>query len=152
MGTVTDKDHGYQKMMRGLDKSTRDIEVTVGVHQEEGGAATPSGKSVVEVAEINEFGEGPPARPAITGWADDNESHVLGELRQAKEEALLKGKSVARRADQLAQGYAGQIQQKISDGVPPPNAQSTIDKKGSSTPLINTGQFRSSIRGKVREA
>jgi hypothetical protein len=149
---VSDRDHGYRKMMRGLDKSTRGIEVTVGVHEEEGSSATASGKSVAEVAEINEFGEGPPARPAITGWADDRESKVLADLRKAREEALAAGKSVAQRADQLAQGYAGEIQARIAGGIPPPNAESTIRKKGSSTPLVDKGIFRSSIRGKVREA
>lgn len=149
--TVTDKDQGYRKLMRGLTASTRGIVVSVGVHEEEGGAAEAGGKSVAEVAEMNEFGEGPPARPAITGWADDNESKVLAELRKAQEDCLMAGKSVATRADQLAQKYAGEVQARISGGVPPPNAQSTIDRKGSSTPLINTGQFRSSIRGRAKE-
>lgn len=44
----------------------------------------------------------------------------------------------------------GSIQQRISDGIPPPNAESTIRRKGSSTPLIDTGQLRTSIKYRVK--
>jgi hypothetical protein len=43
------------------------------------------------------------------------------------------------------------IQEQIANGVPPPNAEETIDRKGSSTPLINHGQLRQSIAYEVRE-
>ena len=39
----------------------------------------------------------------------------------------------------------GNIVQKISEGVAPPNAPSTIKSKGSSTPLVDTGAYRQSI-------
>lgn len=38
------------------------------------------------------------------------------------------------------------VQETISNGVNPPNAKSTIKKKKSSTPLIDTGHYRQSIR------
>ena len=53
-------------------------------------------------------------------------------------------------ADLLGQKYVGQIQARISAGIPPPLAESTIARKGSSVPLIDTGQLRSAVTYEVR--
>ena len=45
----------------------------------------------------------------------------------------------------------GLIQGRMSAGIPPPLKASTIARKGSSKPLINTGQLRASIDYEVRE-
>ncbi len=47
--------------------------------------------------------------------------------------------------NQVGARAAGDSQEAISAGIPPPNAQSTIERKGSSTPLIDTGRLRQSI-------
>jgi hypothetical protein len=44
----------------------------------------------------------------------------------------------------------GDIQDRISDGIPPPNSPITIARKGSSKPLIDSGQLRQSISFEVR--
>jgi phage gpG-like protein len=46
---------------------------------------------------------------------------------------------------QLGARIAAQMQRRIARGIPPPNAPSTIARKGSSKPLIDTGRLRSSI-------
>ena len=43
----------------------------------------------------------------------------------------------------------GAMKLKFTDGTLTPNAPSTIKKKGSSRPLIDTGQLRQSISNKV---
>lgn len=48
--------------------------------------------------------------------------------------------------DQMGMLAVGKIQETISSGVGPENTDSTIKKKGSSTPLVDTGHFRQSIR------
>lgn len=150
MPSVTDKDRGYRKLLASIEASKSGFKITLGIHAEEGSAADGNA-TVVQVAEWNEFGtETIPARPAITGWADERGDDAIREVSDDMARALKAGVSPIQRADQLAQKFAAEIQAKISGHVPPPNAQSTIDRKGSSTPLINTGQFRSSIRGKVK--
>jgi hypothetical protein len=52
-------------------------------------------------------------------------------------------------AERVALACEGSMKKRISRGVPPPNAAETIRRKGSSKPLINTGQLRNAIRGKV---
>jgi hypothetical protein len=41
------------------------------------------------------------------------------------------------------------MQQRIADRIDPPNAASTIKRKGSSVPLIDEGILRTSILGQV---
>lgn len=149
MARVIDRDNGYRKRLAGLDKAKDGFKVTVGVHAEEG--AAPDGDvTVVQVTEWLEFGtETQPPRPAITAWADERGEAATRELIEETRKAVKAGVSPAQRADQLAQKFAGEIQSKIAAGIPPPNAESTVRQKGSSTPWIDTGQVRSSIRGKV---
>ena len=49
----------------------------------------------------------------------------------------------------LGQYVVGLIKQRIANGIAPPNSPWTIAKKGSSKPLIDTGQLRNSITYKV---
>ena len=75
--------------------------------------------------------------------------------------------AIARRQVLLSQGYilgkfelrpamellgmyvVGLVKQRIANGIAPPNRPSTIARKGSSKPLIDTGQLRNSITYKV---
>ena len=145
---IKDVDHGFRKLMGSLGLLKR-VAITVGVHSEDGGESDGIA-TVIDVATWNEFGtESIPPRPAITGWAEERVQSVIDRARGILQKAIKTGSSPLAALDRLAQVCAGEIQAKIAGGVPPPNAPSTIAKKGSSTPLINTGQFRSSIRGKL---
>lgn len=46
--------------------------------------------------------------------------------------------------------FKNAIQKEITDLKEPPNAKSTIEKKGSSNPLIDTGLMRSKVNWKLR--
>lgn len=144
---ITDKDKGYAALFKRLDGKLRTL--SVGVHSEEGGAS--DGKlTVAEVATINEFGMGVPERSFIRAWADENQASNESALR-AIGQAVVKGTFTADQGlDRAGLLFVGQIQARISSGIAPPNAPSTIARKGSSTPLINTGQLRSSILHKVQ--
>lgn len=144
---IQDRDNGYRELVKRI-LASKGVIMTVGIHAEEGGA--PDGAlTVVEVAEVNEYGLGPPARPFLGPWADSNADTMPRRMREEYEAALKAGADPIMRLDALAQVAAGEVQAKISGGIAPPNAPSTIARKGSSTPLIDTNQLRSSIRGKV---
>lgn len=148
---ITDRDKGAKALIARVEKSAGPFTLTVGVHGEEGGASTGDGKSTVgEVATMNEFGLGVPERSFIRAWAEEADAQCKADLR-ALGLAITKGAvpDAQTGLDQLGLRFVGQIQARISSGIPPENAQSTVDKKGSSTPLINTGQLRSSVRHKV---
>lgn len=145
--SIQDKDTGMKALLRRLAASK--LAITVGVHEAEGGAAYEDGTTVADVATWNEYGtEHIPARPFISGWFDSNQDDVQAKLKLAGEK-IFKGAEPAAALDATAQYFAGQVQKYISAGVPPQNAESTVRQKGSTTPLIRTGQLRSSIRGHV---
>lgn len=51
--------------------------------------------------------------------------------------------------DAIGMEFAGLIQKKMRDLKDPPNSQMTIERKGSSNPLIDTGRLVGSIRHEV---
>lgn len=106
--------------------------------------------TVVQVASWLEFGTSRQLpRPLISAWADENADRVVREMRDTIARALKRKASPAQAIDRLMQKYAGEIQKRISAGVPPPNRPGTVAKKGSSKPWIDTGVVRASIKGKV---
>lgn len=134
--------------MKRIAKGKR-AQITVGVHDTEG-AATSGGATIADIAAFNEFGtERIPARSFIRAWADESiaeNKRILSAIARN----VVTGKATAEQGlDQAGLRFVGEIQNRISNGVQPPNAPSTIARKGSSTPLIDTGQLRSSIRHRV---
>lgn len=110
-----------------------------------GAEAYEGGITVAQVAEWAEFGLGQPQRSWLRAWVDNNRSE-LDRVVAAETRAIVEGRRTQAQAlDRLGLWIQGQIQQRIANGIAPPNAESTIDHKGSSTPLIDTGQLRSSI-------
>lgn len=144
---MKDTDKGLKSLLARCGKGK--IRLTVGVHAEEGAGTYPGGATVADVATWNEFGtERIPARPFLSGWVDGNQGLIAATLRKAGEK-IVKGAEPLAALDAAAQFFAGRVQAGIAAGVPPPNAESTAKRKGSGTPLVNTGQLRSSIRGKA---
>lgn len=153
-GNVKDTDKGW-KALRARLGAANDLIVTVGVHAPEGAKpADPEAESpitVSEIATIHEYGMGnSPERSFIRAWADQKAAEndmALRKIAQAIIQGKYDGRTGLERFGLLA---VGQIQTRISNGIPPPNAESTIRQKGSSTPLIKTGHLRSAIRHLVR--
>lgn len=52
--------------------------------------------------------------------------------------------------DRIGADVVGMVQKRIADGIAPGNDPATIAKKGSSTPLIDSGQLRSAITHEVK--
>lgn len=136
--------------MRGL-ASARGLSLTVGVHAAEGGAGhTGSKLSVAEIATIHEYGLGTsPQRSFIRAWADSRKAEHQRMLKIIGENVVKGRYDAATGLARLGNLFVGEVQARISGGIPPPNAPSTVARKGSSKPLINTGQLRSSIRFRV---
>jgi hypothetical protein len=111
-------------------------------------ATTPSTArqpTIGEIAERHEFGLGVPQRSFIRAWYNENQSKILDDIRKLTK-AALDGKMPAKRAfELLGARFQGDIQKRMSAGIAPANAPATVKRKGSSTPLIDTGQLRSAI-------
>jgi hypothetical protein len=109
-------------------------------------AADHGGLTVGDLAEIHEFGLGVPERSFLRAWFDANREKIQETLRSAHRQVLL-GKLTPQKAGELiGMKFVGEIQTWIGSGkVKPPLAPSTIERKGSSVPLIDTGQLRAAI-------
>jgi hypothetical protein len=118
--------------------------ITTGIHGQEGGEEHPGGISVAEIGSIHEFGLGVPERSFVRVWFDENKSRLPEAIRVELETAIAQG-NPRLAIERLAITIQASIQQRISNGIDPELAESTILQKGSSTPLIDTGVLRSSI-------
>jgi hypothetical protein len=116
------------------------------------GTHGPSGMPVVELGAIHEFGSGDnriPERPFLRGTIKAKRREH-NELIRRLGRAVMTGRESPQIAlTKLGMRAAADVQEQIADGVPPPNAPSTIRKKGSSTPLIDTGALRQAITHQV---
>lgn len=149
---VVDRDQGYDALRKRLE-GLHGARVKVGVHAKQGAAQHKGDDAepvtVLDVATWAEFGIGQPERSWLRAWYDSTNAKSRAEISRALK-AVVAGKTDANAAlNRLGARFAGEIQARIAQGIDPPNAPSTIAKKGSSTPLINTGQFRTSITWSV---
>lgn len=156
---VTSKgDKKYKALLARIAGAKNGAHVTVGVHEAEGNEASKgdAAMTVLDVAVINEFGsedgKHPPPRSFIGAWADQNKDQNEATMR-AIGSAVVNGKvkSLKVGLDRAGLRFRGDIQKRIKAGIAPPNAASTIERKGSSTPLIDTGQLWTSISHQVHE-
>lgn len=147
-------DRGLTDLRKRLAKLLKGYTLTVGVHGPEGEtpAAGGGGATLLEVAILNEYGLGVPERSFIREWYDANRGKNQERLLKVGKVILAGGYDIETGLGRLGALFQGEIQSRISAGIPPPNAASTIArKKKSSTPLINTGQLRSSILWRVEK-
>lgn len=147
---ITDRDKGYRKLKRQVQSVASQRAVTVGVHDGVGGAAAGGGgASVADVASIHEYGLGNvPERSFVRGFADENKADNDRVIKKAAEQ-VVKGADVTTVLDRAGLYLVGKMQGRIQGGIAPPLAAATVARKGSSTPLIDTGQLISSITHEV---
>lgn len=114
----------------------------------------PAGKvdtDVVDRAIWNHYGtdRGIPARPFLLNAIRENRAKYLSAMRVSAPK-ILRGETtmevVLNKLGILAQG---DIQMSITTLRDPPNAPATIRAKGSSNPLIDTGEMRQKVTWKV---
>ena len=155
---VRDRDNGLAAHKKRFAHGAR---VTVGIHEAEGaeGKQEPEGTtrtSLIEVAEAHEFGLGVPQRSFVAGAVDDNESEFQAKLTEGlKASAQPGGRGPEQTLERFGLYVVGVMQQRIADGIEPELAEKTKRQKqrrtgeAKDTPLILTGQLRSSIRSKL---
>jgi len=142
---------GVKETGKGLPAAMpKEITITVGVHSDDAAASHGDGITVGDVATWHEFGTRTvPQRSFIRGWFDENQEFIAETLRK-QFAAVAEGKRDAETAvERCALAFEGGIKQRISRGIPPALSPTTIARKGSSVPLIDTGQLRNAIRGKA---
>lgn len=148
MAVVDDRDLGYTSIITGM-KSLNNATVVVGVLKNAGKEA--DGTDLVDVAVYNEYGtKHIPPRPFLR-IATDEHGEDWQDLAEQCVGKIIDGVLDKDRALQII-GLQAQkdVQATIKDSSNfAPNSQKTVDRKGSSKPLIDTGRLRQSIRYRV---
>jgi hypothetical protein len=148
---VTDSDPGFEELMDRLTDQASHVDI--GIHP-------VSGEEMVIIAGVHEFGTSEaganhdidiPARPFIRSTVDENRGRYETQV-QREWNAVLEGRrSIAQSLGLLGLMVETDIRRKIRSLKTPPNAQSTIDAKGSDNPLIDTGAMLNSVRYAVKD-
>ena len=147
--TVRVKDRGWNEFLSAQRKLKR-RRVAVGVF----GSSGRSGDDVsnAELAAIHEFGtDRIPARSFLGGTLAATRRDLERFIDRTKRRVDDGDISVDQGLNLIGQKHAADVQEFIADGVAPANAAVTIERKGSSTPLIDTGQLRQSIDYELRD-
>lgn len=149
---VVDRDHGYRALLARLAGHAKEPRVSIGILEADGAKEYQDGVTVADVAEWAEFGtETEPERSFLRAWFDENQDQIRQQIAKLMPAVVRGSRTKAQVLELVGLWAVGQIQQRIATSIPPPNAPSTIEKKGSSTPLIDTGTMRSSISHRVDE-
>lgn len=114
--------------------------------QRNGDTIEDSEVDLLDVAAFNELGTSrSPSRPFMRKSVDDNEEEIYA-FCQLQIKKLCDGTTTAEQIlKELSVYQKGLIQEEIVEGDFTPNAPSTVKKKGSATPLIDTGHMRQSV-------
>ena len=108
-------------------------------------------QGIIERATWNEFGTRRiPERPFMRRSLKGNRAKYQAFMRQQAKQIIENKQTVGRSLSMLGIMAQGDIQHEISVLRDPPNAPSTIARKGSSKPLIDTGQMRQSVTYRVQ--
>lgn len=142
--TVTAEGRRLEKMLKGLGR----LEVRVGIQE---GESSEEGVDLVDIAMFNELGTVHiPSRPFLRDSVDANSDKINAFLQSMKQE-ILKGGSAEDVLKKIGVFQKGLVQEEITKGNFAPNSEATIKRKGSDTPLIDTGRMRQSINFVIKE-
>lgn len=143
-------------LVKDLEKKIKDVkkrEVAIGVMQNSG--AYEYGLSIVEVARVHEFGsitKNIPARSFLRVPFYEKEKQVDNLIFRGYKMMVEKNETVDKALDLIGLGARDISVGAFRDNNWQELKPSTIKAKGSSTPLIDTGNLRQSITWEVRNA
>lgn len=137
-----------------IDKGWKQIKKNIfkmnGAYTAVGWIASESGQDNVNKAVWNEYGtrKGVPSRPFMRRTFDKNKLQTQKLLKKYAK-LVMQGKMNNRQAlAQVGEIYSSMMKKMIRTGGWPPNSPKTIAAKGSSKPLIDTGEMLNSITHK----
>lgn len=114
------------------------------------GIRATKGSDLVMRAVANEFGTSRiPERSFLRATMDRKRDEYAQILQDAVDRGL-QGEEMRAELERVGQLAVGDVRATIARGVPPPNAPSTIRRKGSSKPLIDTGRMWQSLDAVVQ--
>lgn len=136
-----------KKFKKQLEELTK-LEVAVGYQK---GQDSEDGVDMADIALFNELGTVHiPSRPFIRDSLNNNKDKIT-QFMQKSAKGIANGSSAEELLKKIGVFQKGLIQKEITNGSFEPNKQSTIDRKGSDKPLIDTGRMRQSVNFVIRK-
>ncbi len=154
---VKDIDHGWINIKRKLKSADRSFtkvglpfntNVKSGSRKGSGRKTAISSNELITIAMANEFGTKSgriPSRPALRQAFDMHQAEITRVTGRIYGKVLDRTISVKKGLGLLGEFVAAKMKRQITLLKTPANEPSTIKAKGSSNPLIDTGQYRASI-------
>lgn len=149
-------DKGWNAIMdMAREIATSNPHIAVGVIGAPAAQDRGEGMTNADIAVVHEYGtERIPQRSFIGSTIDEKGREYTKQLASGVRAEIASGRASALRNSvafkRVGLRVVGDIQRRIADGIPPPNSPVTIERKGSSKPLIDSGQLRQSISFEVR--
>lgn len=151
--STTIKDKGYKKAISSFKELSKKPSVKIGVLEKSGehkSLENSEALTVVEVATFNEFGtETIPERSFIRSTVDQNFEDYVEKSRTLQNKIIMQELDVKKALSILGEKIQADIVSAINNGIEPENSPKTIAAKGSSKPLIDSGQLKQSIKYQV---
>ena len=110
----------------------------------------PSGDiTVAGTGYVHEFGIGNPERSFIRSTTQEKKKEIISLQKKLLKKVVAGEMKVEHALGLIGEFFAAAIKEKIVAIQSPPNTAETIKAKGSSNPLIDTGQLKNSITYEV---
>ncbi|CAM0028783.1 tail completion or Neck1 protein [Vibrio phage K121] len=126
------------RIRKEIEKIAKDKTVLVGIHEDAG--STDNGElTMAQLGAVLHFGnQHIPARPWLDVGVRSGSADYLDVIESNNED-------MDNALNMIGLIAVGKVQQYMTELQDPPNAPSTVKKKGSSNPLIDTGALRQSV-------
>lgn len=153
---LSTKDRGWEKIKKNLEFAKEESHVKVGIQEGEGVHENVEGgeenMTVAEIGTIHEFGapdRGIPARSFIGDTIRKNMASIKIFSSKLYMKVVLGQMQIETALALLGEEVQAEIITAIDAGIEPALDPKTVARKGSSKPLIDSGQLKQSIRYKV---
>jgi phage gpG-like protein len=152
MRYIKDDKREQRRLEKLLRKTQKQSHVAVGILQDE---PLDEHFSMVDLAMVHEYGSRDghiPARSFIRLTCDAKQKEHLELIRKFQWKILLRRITAKQALSQLGEVVSKDMVQAINDGIKPALKETTIKRKKSSKPLIDTGRLKGFITHEVRGA
>lgn len=147
---VHKKGPGLAKLIKIVKQLEINPEVRIGIFEGHAGRDGTGALTNVDLGIIHEFGtpnNRPPERSFLRSTADHKRAAWMDLMTRALQKVIDGKISVDTALGLVGQRASADVKRTITSGsgVPPPLSQVTIDRKGSSRPLVDSSQLLNSI-------
>lgn len=135
-----------QELKKRLERITNKRRVLVGLPASTGDYE--DGAPIVVIGAVQEFGSADgriPERSFLRVPLRQNQDNIKKAFRVLSKKVMDGDISTIQMLDQIGSRAAGYCVEAIEAGIEPANADSTIKRKGSATPLVNHGKLKGAI-------